>query len=437
MVDEGGIRLAEHRPTTPMMFGTLSAKPCDRRFVAAIMGLWSATAIYTMHMIWLSWPRYVLKVDFISFWTAASLLRKGAGANLFDPGTQQQFQSSLLRSFGMAIGPGYNPFPSLPVLALPYLPLTLLPMPMAYLIWDGASFLMFLVALGISLGWDRASGRWMAAFLAFGAVSSTLLEGQAYAPMMLILSLAVLALRSGRPFLGGMVLGLLAVKPQYVVLFPLMFLIKGRWRELWGMTLAVFVMGALSVALVGPGGIVEFVNLLRQIGSFDFGGVNPQNMINWRALLMHLWPGIPDSTGSALVLLLGGGTVLAMLPAWRGPWEPRSARFSRQLLATMLAAIVASPHSHFHGLVLPLVPLGTLVSEPDEGNPLGRALRWTLFVGYALSSVTWVLVGLRWLMAPLILAAMVLLVFQRTRSAEPRPQWPFEPLARIFTLVTS
>ncbi|HEX2924337.1 MAG TPA: glycosyltransferase family 87 protein [Chloroflexota bacterium] len=403
------------------------------RLAAASAAAWIVTLGFIACALWVSWPGGVIYTDFVSYWTAASLLRQGDGASLYDMETQRAFQEAVRnRIVGTeAAGSAFkcNPFPNLPPLALPYVALTWLPMPVAHLLWGGVSLGVFVLAMSRLLR-GRRNGRSIALImLGFGAVTSTLLEGQAYALLLLIFAIGLMALVSDRPFLGGLLFGLLVVKPQYVVLFGLLFLIKGRWRELSGMAVGGTLVAGLSLVMVGPEGLVGFVGMLRDVGGFSASSVYPESMVNWRAILIHLWPGLSDSVGSALVLALGAGTVSLALVSWRGPWRPSSAAFLLQIQALLLASIIASPHSHFHGTVLLLAPLALLSGRLSELGPSARLWRPLLAVGYAMAAGLWMVAAWRWLMAPYLLLTLLVTVVQARAVSQHRCRAASQPLA--------
>ena len=75
-------------------------------------------------------------------------------------------------------------------------------------------------------------------------------------------------------------------------------------------------------------------------------------MVNWRALIVNLWPGILATTGSAIAMALGAATIATSMLAWRRAMGTYFPSLSRQILVAAMASIIASPHSHFHGTVL-------------------------------------------------------------------------------------
>ncbi len=379
----------------------------------------------------LLWSQVPLVIDFKAYWTAASLVRDGAGHSLYDLEVQRAFQLELDRTAASpGVGAdftGYAPFLNPPPLALLFAPLTLLPMAWAFLAWSAVSLAAFAGAVALPLRGRPFACTTAVVMLTYVGVADTLLWGQVNGLFTLVFSLGLLALSAGRPILGGLVLGLLWVKPPYALLLPVVFLFKGRWRELGGMVATGVGIAGLSLAIVGPDGLARFLALMREVGAFyspPSTSTAAERMVNWRGVVVHLWPGVPEATGYALMLALGGATVLASLLVLRGPWKPSSPRFGLQMLALALATIVVSPHSHFHSTVLLLAPLAMIGLRTENaalsaqhpalaGSSLPGSESWwrpLLWFGYLLALVIWPFRVLSWLLVPYFLLVMALLI---------------------------
>lgn len=260
------------------------------------------------------------------------------------------------------------------------------------------------------------------ALLTYAGVAGTLLEGQVNGVFLLAFSVAFMQLLSGRCLLGGLFSGALWLKPQYAVVFPLVFVAKGRWRELLGMSITGLLIGLGSLAMIGPTGVVQYLSAIGQVGGYyaSVGSLaSPEAMANWRALLLHLLPGLPEQSGLLLTWGLGGATLLLSLLVWRGSWEARSPHFPLQMLVTVAAALIASPHSHLHGTVLLLAPVAFIVARPEKLIVSTGLLHLPLATGYSLALVAWVFRGVSWLFVPYLLAVAWMLA-RAIHSAEPQ-----------------
>ncbi|MCL4532089.1 MAG: DUF2029 domain-containing protein [Actinobacteria bacterium] len=394
-------------------------------------------AVVTVRMVaaavGLNWPDTPFTCDFMAFWTSGWLVRDGAGPAFFDMERQQAVQVALRQAAAatevIRSAPSwwYYPFLNPPPLALVFVPLTFLPIQIAFLLWSVLSLAAFVVAVAVQL--RGASHGWGIAvmLLTFGGMTLTLLEGQVNAIFLLAFSLAMLAFSRRRPIAGGMLLGVLWLKFQYALPFAMLLLVKGRWRELFGMAITAAITGALTLAMIGPAGIVSYIAEMQRISAFRPSMDAPvltNVMVNWRGIVTNLWPDVPDDVGAALVLLLGVATVLVALLAWRGEWAPDSPRFARQMLLLTLATVVASPHSQFGGTVLLLAPLAALLARSPTGIAPVAGWRTLLVAGLLLSVIFLAVAALRWLMALYLLAALAMLLLLHPVAAKDGPTVP-------------
>lgn len=389
----------------------------ERCWLAAAVAAWSMLLSLFLFTAKPWYPDAPLRNDFIAFWTGAALVHGGNGANLYDMEVQAAFQRELRAGFGLGQAGGQEqrliPFHNPPALALLMAPMASLPFSWGYLLWLSLEAIAFLVAVALPLRGSPGGKGWALLLLTFPAVADTLVWGQMAGFLLLFYSLALWALASNRPVLGGALLGLLWLKPQYGVIFPVVLLIKGRWRELGGMAATGLILVSLSFAAAGPSALHRYLELLQRIGGYYSPAesmVKEYAMINWRSLLMHLLPGLPESTGSFLMLLLGGITVLIALLVWRGRWEPSSPRFAGQTLALTLATLIAVPHSHFHGLAMLAAPLALVLARVGWGPALSHNWRMMVVGGYFLVLVVWAITDLAWLVAPSSTLVILLLI---------------------------
>ena len=388
-----------------------------RLVMVGVATAWALLTLYSLTSLSLSWPDQLFGTDFVSFWTGASLIRAGAGPALFDMETQRVFQQHLRQELAttetVQNALGHNPFHSPPPLALLFLPLTWLPMPWAYLSWMVLSFVSMALAVFLPLrarpmAWAMAAG-----LLAFPGVLVTLLEGQVNGVLLLAFSLGLMAFSTGRRVLGGVLFGLMWLKPQYALLFPLIFLLKRRWVELAAMSLVGLAIAILSVAMIGFDGIARYLAVLQRIGAFyppPESLISAGAMSNWRGLLINLFPGLPGDVGSVLVYGLGGATVAASLLVWKGPWDPSSLRFSIQMVVAAAATVIASPHSHYHGTVLLLVPLAVAIGRAKQGAPFEGRWMVMLAAAYLLGMEAWLARSVSWMLVPYFLVLMAMLI---------------------------
>ncbi len=144
-----------------------------------------------------------------------------------------------------------NP-PPLLWLAMPF---TFLPFAAAYLLW---SLLIVAAAVGIwgllAPGRGATRAMWLALFLGWWPVGFALLLGQAAVLAVLAVAASSRLLAAGRPWAAGAVLALGVVKPQLWIVVPPALLVAGHWRAVTSCAIALALLGAVSLAMIGPGG---------------------------------------------------------------------------------------------------------------------------------------------------------------------------------------
>jgi hypothetical protein len=257
---------------------------------------------------------------------------------------------------------------------LPFLATNLLGHGGGFVAWTVLNALIYAaIVRGLSRGAERNGPLMTLAPFAFFPFLWTLYLGQLVIVMAFGLYRALRSFERGREFAAGCWLGLLLLKPPFAAMLGLVLLGKRRWRALAGLGLAAAGMAAATFALTGAEGMRGLLAISRAFSGFRQvpNIVNPSAMINVRGLLVHLLPqSWSDEPARRLVLALSAATAIGLVPIWRGPWDPRSGRFPRQMLATVIIVLLASFHSHIHGATLLVVPMLAALRTRRDPDPL-------------------------------------------------------------------
>lgn len=130
--------------------------------------------------------------------------------------------------------------------------------------------LLSLVAL-VAAWWIAAPGTglrrwlWLLGAVAWYPVLYGLAFGQPALVVLLTVAAAWKLLDSGRPIPAGVVLGVgMSLKPQLVLALPLVLLAAGRWRLVAAWAIAIGVLAAASVVMLGAGGLIDYRSLLAE-----------------------------------------------------------------------------------------------------------------------------------------------------------------------------
>ena len=265
--------------------------------------------------------------DFLGVWSYGRLAARGDLHTLYDVGALTAYQHAL---FPML--PGALPFFYPPTMLLLLAPLGLMGPVAAWMLWTAFGLAALLFAI---LPDRRRPGRAILLLLLPATVVSA-----AFGQTGLItgaLLLGGLRLAPSRPVLGGVLLGLLTIKPQMGVLVPVALVASEQWRAI-----AAAIVTAAALAVVG--GL-----------TFGFG--------SWLAWL-HALPSAADQWHTdAGTLLRFSPTLTASLAASHAPWPIiRLAQAACALLASCL--VWRSCRADLHGAAIPLVCAASLLATP-------------------------------------------------------------------------
>jgi hypothetical protein len=173
--------------------------------------------------------------DFRGFYYAGEYARTGQSAHLYD-----RMQAILShRRFE-------TPFMHPPIVALLFAPISLLPYPVAlvvFFVWSIACWLLACAMLERELG-DESAARETWRVLRFAPVAYAIAYGQMTALLAVPLALFVVMLRRKKDVAAGLALGLLALKPQMIAGLLVYLALQRRFRAL----VSTMVSGAVVTA---------------------------------------------------------------------------------------------------------------------------------------------------------------------------------------------
>jgi arabinofuranan 3-O-arabinosyltransferase len=159
--------------------------------------------------------------DFLDFWAAGYQVLQGHPIDVYDPKLNMAAQAIAV---GHPIDSGI-PFFYPPTFLFLAAVLALFPYVMAYVGWGFLTMSAYVVAIRGIIG--HRAGILLAC--AFPAVVSNLVAGQTGFLTATLLA-GALGFMERQPVLAGSFLGVLTIKPQFGILFPLILIVSGRWR---------------------------------------------------------------------------------------------------------------------------------------------------------------------------------------------------------------
>jgi hypothetical protein len=265
---------------------------------------------------------------------------------------------------------------------------------------DGERILFFhrvintLLIGAIGLTWLRlwglrlvsAMGAGVLILLNFRPIADTLAFGQIDLALLLLLILALWALRDERDLAAGILVALGTLFKIYPLILLAFFVIKRRWRALAGFALGMLVFNAISVAVMGwEMHRVYLTEVFPRIGGTTAQDQN-QTISGFMArfvaspadgtIFHNRAITLPAIALSGLVAMLGCGLTL-------GTTRPRTTAFALQYSVFLLLMVLIVPAAWMHYETLLFVPFGALLLHlRDRMVALPRAA--ALALGFAL-----------------------------------------------------
>jgi len=321
--------------------------------------------------------------DFGNYFTSAFVLARGGDLGpLYD---RDAFAVSMSGA-GLKVLGSFIPHP--PANALWLLPLAWLSPAEAKAAWT----LVLLACLGATV-WltrrllPRADG-WLAAVIVTApvlAIRNNLAFGQPYLVLSALLAAGTLALMSGLPFVGGLLLGLGVSFKPYALCLGLLFLHRDRLRSLAGFAFGAAAPSLVVLGLNGASGFEVFATqVLPWMARGDIQDPFSPVWGSVGALANRLFRFEADLNPAPWIVAPAvarfiGAAIPAGLLALGVVWGRRAMREGRVLDAVgacVAFALAASPFAASYHLVLLVVPVAAVASRLQGTPLLGWLLVW-------------------------------------------------------------
>ena len=313
--------------------------------IAVLAGGIAAALLITYVALWAGVNRLEIgRSDFTSTYMGATLLREGHGTRMYDETLQAPLHATL-------IAPGDHegnlPFVNPPGAALLALPVSALDVVPAYRVWSLLQFLLVGVGVAIAVRaapWPQRTSRetrvaaWLIGFAGAGT-ANTLLLGQWDGLLTVGVGMAYASWRQQRNASAGAWLGAVALLAKPHLFFGVAAFLIGRRdrRAVAGGIAALLAVGALSLILVGPHGMVDFARI-------SLGGTDrwPLRSLLGFTGLFGSWLGNAASAPAmaAVCSVIAVAACVALGARTRGD----TTLFEPALAGTLALTLVASPH---------------------------------------------------------------------------------------------
>ena len=276
--------------------------------------------------------------DFSNVYAAGTLTWQGRSATAYTPALQHAAEKAVFDGREVPFyGWHYPPFffaIAVLVAAVPYV--------WGLAIWLIASFAAYLAAIRAILPRQET----LLAAAAFPAVFVNVGHGQNGFLTAALLGGALHWL-DRRPWLAGVLIGLLAYKPQFGVLIPIALLAGGRWRTIGAATATVAALVAVSFVLLGSGIWHAFADSLNftQTVVLEQGGTGWEKIQSIFSAVRAWGASVPVAYAVQAALF----AVLAASLAWL--WHSDAA-FELKAAALALGSLLATPYVLDYDLVV-------------------------------------------------------------------------------------
>jgi hypothetical protein len=297
--------------------------------------------------------------DFINYWSAAFLTLQGRVHEIYDIHAFHAFQQTIA---GPTLSGYHYSYP--PVMLLLSAPIALIPYVPALFVWLGAGWYAFYRVLK-----EAMPGRGSLLFaLAVPAVLINAVGGQNGCWSAALLG-GGLTLLDRRPYLAGVLFGLMVYKPQLAILLPVVLIAGRKWRTFVATGATAGALLAMSVLAFGLDVWEQYFRLadaLRHVILEENGVVH--RMVSVFVAARPL--GASVETAYIIQTVFGLAACAAAAAVWFKE-TPAGIRNAVLLLATCFA----TPYLQDYDLVFGALVVAWLWQQPLELYPSERALQ--------------------------------------------------------------
>ncbi len=362
-----------------------------------------------------------LGTDFSNVYAAGTYVLDGEAAAPFAPARQYAREQAIFGQKTPFYGWHYPPY----FLGLAAL-LAAMPYPLALALWQGVTLALYLLVIRrILLASPPSDGRrvdrlWFLLALAYPAVFINLGHGHNGFLTAALLGAALLQL-DRRPWLAGVLIGLLVYKPQFGLLIPLVLMASGRWRSFAAAALTVILLTLAVTLAFGP----EVWSAFLASTKFTRTVVLEQGDTGWQKIqsvfsVVRMWGGsVPLAYALQTTVTIAVAAALAWL------WRSRTS-FAFKAAALAIGAILATPYSLDYDLMV-VAPAIAFLSRDGMENGFTPWQKSLLAALWFVPLVTRVIAGatLIPLAVPTLLAAFAFLLHRAITETGAAKQWHF------------
>jgi len=324
--------------------------------------------------------------DFTIFYSGGSILRQGLAHQLYDEATQYRVQQQF--AAGVSIRQGPLPYNHPPFEAVAFVPFTLAPYPVAFVIWDlcNLAFLsLMLLVLRPALPELKSVSvaLWLLACVAFFPVFFALLQGQDILFLALLFAAVYVLLQRNSDIAAGCCLGLGLFRFHLVLPLLLILLWQKRTKVVFGFLMTAAALAAISVAIIGWQGALEYPGQVWQLEQDmqRHQTIFPLRMANIRGLLENFLPLTSKPVLAIAVAVIS--LALVVFAASKSNFKTASrSEFDLSFSLCVVVTLLASYHTLPYDLSLLLLPIALTIHYLFNNQKIDSRTRLTLIVPF-------------------------------------------------------
>ena len=323
-------------------------------------------AIYCINLVNFFWTfrNGTVPGDYLAYWSVGKIAREGGYPKLYDLLILKDSQTKELQLHGYIDKTEtiLLPVAYFPVFILPFHLLSYFPLIMSFWLWTILNLVGLIIYLIFFTRWITllngttvSTSKLIILMLLSSSILFNFQNGQINVFLLVCMGEFIRNAVMKKPFLSGLWLGGLLLKPVLLILIIPIFFLKHNWKAMMGFMVSANVILVTSLILSKMAGIKALVYLWTKY-SVGFTATAPENMVNWRMVGLHFNNFFNTAFGSVITISGIIVTLLAVIflvkqntPYGTSPWV-------MIMLGVFSATLSITLHSHYH-MAMVLIPL--------------------------------------------------------------------------------
>jgi hypothetical protein len=324
--------------------------------------------------IWIStaYNNLFWKADFTALYTGWSLVANGKGPLLYDFNLQSEHQGRLLN--GESFADGLLPFNYPPHTAIILIPLGYLNLKTSFFVW---SFIQLVTLIGVLLEFKKYAKNWtfyeylllVSGVLAFLPLFGAFMMGGLSLFVLLGIFLYFRCQQQNKHILSSIFLILSSIKPQAMILLPILLLEKRWMKTLSALAVGFGLIYLITGLILGWNIWSVYFQLAMWMNTItDKYGINPELMNTIKGLLISLF-----NLDKVQIIVWVNNILLAITSIWifwkvRPYYLPGSKTFALGFALVLSIGLILSPHLYLSDDLLLLIPFVIYYDYQRENN---------------------------------------------------------------------